>query len=132
EDQSRFDIIYATAPGGGSEATVGAQRSTGATYTEFECHSPGRLFNGQALIFNGDTDATLFIGGRIADSDHNAVAGVNVDLTGASTASTTTNASGEYFFSGLTLNSSYTVAATQPGFTFFPASRTFAALKGSY
>ena len=125
EDQSRFDVIYGTAPGGGSEVSVGVQRAQGATFTEFECHTPGRIFNGQALIFTGTSDATLFIAGRVTDSDRNPVSGVMVDLTGATTASTTTNSNGEYIFTGLTSGASYTVTASQPGFSFFPASRTF-------
>jgi Carboxypeptidase regulatory-like domain/Lamin Tail Domain len=125
EDQSRFDIIYASAPGGGSEVTVGVERATGATFTEFEAHTPGRLFNGQALVFTGTSDATLFIAGRITDSDRNPVSGVTVDLTGSTTASTMTNANGEYGFTGLVAGSNYTVTASQPGFSFAPASRVF-------
>ncbi|MFL6211217.1 MAG: carboxypeptidase regulatory-like domain-containing protein [Pyrinomonadaceae bacterium] len=125
EDQSRFDIIYATAPGGGSEVTVGVQRGQGATFTEFECHTPGRLFNGLALTFTGTTDPTLFIAGRVTDSDHNPVSGVTVDLTGSATATTMTNGNGEYIFSGLTSGGTYTVTASQMGFQFVPASRTF-------
>jgi hypothetical protein len=125
EDQSRFDFVYATAPGGGSEVSVGVQRATGATFTEFECHTPGRLFNGQALIFTGTTDATLFIAGRVTDSDRNPISGVTINLTGSTTASTVTNANGEYIFSGLAAGGNYTVTASQPGFNFVPASRVF-------
>jgi hypothetical protein len=125
EDQSRFDIVYATAPGGGSEVTVGVQRATGATFTEFECHTPGRIFNGQVLTFTGATDPTLFIAGRVTDSDRNPVSGVTLNLTGSATATTTTNGNGEYIFSGLASGGSYTVTASQSGFLFVPASRSF-------
>jgi hypothetical protein len=126
EDQSRFDIIYGTTSGG-SEVTAGVERATGATFTEFECHTPGRLFNGLALTFTGTSDATLFIAGRVTDSDRNPTSGVTVNLTGAATAATTTNGNGEYIFSGLTSGSNYTVTASQAGFNFFPASRIFGA-----
>src|SRR6202022_4045305 len=46
--------------------------------------------------------------------------GVTVALSGAATASTTTNSSGNYSFSGLQ-NGSYTVTPTKTGFTFSPA-----------
>src|SRR5205823_2148626 len=59
EDQNRFDIIYAAAPGGGNEVSVGVQRGMGATFTEFECHQGGQLFNSQALVFTGTSDTTL-------------------------------------------------------------------------
>lgn len=47
---------------------------------------------------------------------------VLITLSGASTATTTTNASGNYSFTGLT-NGSYTAAATLAGYTFAPATQ---------
>ncbi len=124
EGQERFDLVYGTAPGGGTEVTVGAQKGQGATFTEFECHQ-NALRNGMALIFTGTADATLFIGGRVTDSDNNPLSGITVNLTGATTASMPTDANGEYIFTGLTAGNTYTVTVSQAGFTFFPASRTF-------
>jgi hypothetical protein len=48
--------------------------------------------------------------------------GVTVTLGGASTATATTDASGNFAFSAL-LNGSYTVTPSKPGFTFAPASQ---------
>lgn len=81
EGQTRFDVIYGTAPGNGREVTVGVQRAAGSPYTEFECHQ-NALRNGMMLIFTGSGDSSLFIGGRVTDSDGNAVPGATVTLTG--------------------------------------------------
>jgi len=50
-------------------------------------------------------------------------AGATVSLTGASAATTTADASGNYSFTGLA-NGSYTVAVSNSGFTFTPASQS--------
>ena len=100
EDQARFDVIYGTAPGGGREVTVGVQRGTGASYTEFSCHQDS-LRNGLALIFTGPGDAALFIAGKVIDSDGNPIAGATVNLTGNATGSVVTDGTGEYIFGGL-------------------------------
>ena len=129
ENQTRFDIIYGTAPGGGTEVTVGAEKgggnpAFGNTFTEFSCHS-NTLYNGLALIFNGTNDANVFIAGRVTDSDRTPLGGITINLSGAATATTTTDANGEYIFTGLTRNNTYTVAAAQQGFDFYPPSKTF-------
>lgn len=124
EDQARFDLVFGTVPGSGSEVTVGVQRGTGSTYTEFSCHQ-NSLRNGMALIFTGSADATLFIAGRATDSDGNPVAGVTVALTGSSTGSVVTDGTGNYIFPGLSSGGNYTVSASQSGFSFFPSSRSF-------
>jgi hypothetical protein len=124
EDQARFDVIYGTAPGGGREVTVGVQRGTGASYTEFSCHQDS-LRNGLALIFTGPGDAALFIAGKVIDSDGNPIAGATVSLTGNATGSVVTDGTGEYIFGGLASGGTYSVAASQSGFSFFPAVRNF-------
>ncbi|HEX7285213.1 MAG TPA: N,N-dimethylformamidase beta subunit family domain-containing protein [Candidatus Angelobacter sp.] len=50
-------------------------------------------------------------------------AGATVALSGAATASTTADSSGNYSFAALA-NGTYTVTPTKPGFTFSPASQT--------
>lgn len=125
EEQARFDIVYGTVPGAGRMATVGAQQGTGATMTEFECFGSNTLRNGQLLIFTGTGETTRFIAGRVTNPDGNAIAGATVTLSGNSSAMVTTDGTGDYAFTGLTPGGTYTVAVTQAGFTFFPASRSF-------
>ena len=62
---------------------------------------------------------TYTISGTISGAGGN---GATVNLTGAATATTTADASGNYTFSGL-LNGAYTVTPSQTGFTFTPASQ---------
>jgi hypothetical protein len=126
EGQSRFDIIYGTVPGNDADATVGVQQGAGNTYTSFKCQSSA-VYSGQALIFTGTNDTSLFIAGRATDSDHVPLAGVTVNLTGATTATTTTDANGEYIFTGLIRSNTYTVSAVQAGANFYPPSRTIPA-----
>ena len=51
--------------------------------------------------------------------------GASVNLTGASTATTTADGSGNYSFAGLA-NGSYTITPSLTGYVFTPASRTVA------
>jgi hypothetical protein len=63
------------------------------------------------------------IAGFVRTSAGAGVQGVRINLTGAATSFTTTNANGAYFFRDLR-NGAYTVRpAPQTGFTFIPASR---------
>ncbi len=125
EGQNRFDVVYGTVPGAGREAAVGVQQGTGTTFTEYECFGSNAIRNGQTLVFTGTNNTTRFIAGRVSDPDGNPLSGVDVTLSGAAAATITTDGTGDYAFTGLTANSTYTVAATQAGFSFFPASRTF-------
>jgi len=65
--------------------------------------------------------ATFSISGTITSSG-NPLAGVTVNLTGAASATTTTNASGVYTFTGRA-NGNYTVTPSLAGFTFTPVNR---------
>jgi uncharacterized protein (DUF2141 family) len=62
--------------------------------------------------------ATYSISGAVSGAVQQ---GVRIDLTGAATANTTTDASGHYSFSGLS-NGNYTVTPSLSGFIFNPAS----------
>jgi Carboxypeptidase regulatory-like domain len=124
ENQARFDFVYGTAPNGGREVTVGAEQGGGATYTEFSCHQSS-LRNGMMLVFNGTAATSLFIAGRVTDPDGNPVAGATVNLTGNATAVVTTDGTGDYSFTDLSSGGTYSVAATQAGFNFFPQVRNF-------
>ena len=124
ENLARFEVIYGTAPGGGRDVTVGVQRGAGSPYTEFSCHQ-NVLRNGMMLVFTGTAETSLFIAGRVTDSDGNPVAGVNVSLTGTSSGSVTTDGTGDYAFPGLSPGGNYSVTATQAGFSFFPQVKNF-------
>jgi hypothetical protein len=63
---------------------------------------------------------TYTISGTVTSSG-SGLSGVNMALTGDSTANTTTDASGNYSFSGLS-NGSYTVTPSKSGYTFNPTS----------
>ena len=61
---------------------------------------------------------TFLISGTVTSSG-SGLSGVSMALTGTSSASTTTNASGNYSFSGLS-NGSYTVTPSKTGYTLSP------------
>ncbi|MDO9128843.1 MAG: carboxypeptidase-like regulatory domain-containing protein [Anaerolineales bacterium] len=63
--------------------------------------------------------STYSISGAVTGADLAGLAGVTINLTGAATASTTTDASGTFTFTGLAYGS-YTVTPVKEGFTFTP------------
>jgi hypothetical protein len=65
--------------------------------------------------------STWSLSGTIGPSP--GVSGVTLNLTGAATASTTSDSSGNYSFGGL-LNGTYTVTPSKAGFTFSPTNQT--------
>ncbi|HLL73485.1 MAG TPA: carboxypeptidase regulatory-like domain-containing protein [Pyrinomonadaceae bacterium] len=134
EGQTRFDIIYGTVPGNGFDATVGVQRAGAAdaagSFTQYQCRTGG-LRNGQMLTGLGTTATSLILEGQVIDMEGNPLPGITINLTGSTTASTTTDANGEYLFEGLVAGGNYTVTAVQAGSTFFPASRAFTSYIGN-
>src|SRR5439155_762214 len=68
EGQQRFDLIYGVLNGNGGSATVGAQKGTGSSFTQFECNAGG-LSNGLQLSFQGIIcpDGGGTCGGPMAD-----------------------------------------------------------------
>ncbi|WP_291980812.1 SdrD B-like domain-containing protein [Luteitalea sp.] len=70
---------------------------------------------------------TYSITGTIQLNGATPMSGVSVQLSGASTASTTTNASGVYTFSGLSAGT-YTVSPSVAGHVFTPTTRTFTSI----
>ena len=72
------------------------------------------------------------ISGTVTSSNGGApFADVTLTLTGTSPGATTTSGAGAYTFSPLTANGTYTVTPSKAGFTFAPASRTFANILGA-
>jgi len=84
--------------------------------------SLGDLYPSTPYYFES-TDTTYRISGTITVSGGGALGGVTITLAGASTGTATTNASGNYSFTGLD-NGSYTITPSITGYTFTPASRT--------
>lgn len=136
EGQTRFDMIYGTVSGNGFDATTGVQRGAvpagdnAGSFSQYQCRNGG-LRNGQMLTGNGVTANALILEGQVRDPEGNPLSGVTVNLNGSLTASTTTDANGQYLFTGLSAGGNYTVAADQSGSTFLPASRTFTAYQGN-
>ncbi|HLL71933.1 MAG TPA: M36 family metallopeptidase [Pyrinomonadaceae bacterium] len=69
--------------------------------------------------------STVSISGRVTDSGGNGVAGIQITLSGTTTATTNTDANGNYSFPNLVAGGSYTVTPTTPGFDYTPPSRTY-------
>lgn len=87
------------------------------------------------LVFNrvftdqvGDFVATPFtpsLVGRVTDNNGAALSGVTLTLSGAQSATTTSNANGTYAFSNLTVGGNYVITPSFSSGTFTPSSRTF-------
>ena len=60
------------------------------------------------------------ISGRITNASGTPVGGIKVNLTGAATATGTTNQEGIYFFNGVPSNSTFTVKPAGSGYTYSP------------
>ncbi|PYT04265.1 MAG: hypothetical protein DMF65_02500, partial [Acidobacteria bacterium] len=65
------------------------------------------------------------VGGRVSDINNGGIAGVTVALSGSRTATTTTDASGNFLFADLPLGGSYTVTPSLRFYVFDSASKTF-------
>jgi Tol biopolymer transport system component len=74
------------------------------------------------------TDFT--VGGRVVDAQGNGVPGVTVTLSGPQSATTVTDASGNYSFPDVAANADYTVSLTSPDFTFDRTTQPLPALGG--
>ncbi len=90
---------------------------------------PADTNNNTDLYFSGAIPAPS-ISGTVTASGGAALAGVTLTLTGTSGGTATTGAPGTYAFTSLTANGSYTVTPSAAGFTFAPASRSFANIAG--
>jgi hypothetical protein len=74
---------------------------------------------------------THTVSGRVTKQDGSGLAGVTLSLSGSNTATTTTDAAGNYSFTGLGGGGSYTVTPTKAHYTFAPASSTFGDLSAN-
>lgn len=83
----------------------------------------------QTLDFTAQP-ATAAIEGYVKTNDDHLIAGATVQLTGAQTGTTQTDANGRFIFNNLAPFSDYTVTVAKQGWTFRPASRTFSYIAG--
>jgi CSLREA domain-containing protein len=74
--------------------------------------------------------ATYSLSGRVTDEGAQPLVGVNVHLSGSAPRDTTTDAAGNYTFSGLTQGGNYTLTPSETGYAFTPPSRTVSNLQG--
>ncbi|HLL74203.1 MAG TPA: carboxypeptidase regulatory-like domain-containing protein, partial [Pyrinomonadaceae bacterium] len=109
----------------------------GGTYTvtpslaNYSFAPPSRTFNNLSADQTADFAASLnthAITGRVADASNNALAGVTVTLSGEQSASTQTDAAGNYSFASLPAGGSYIVTPSLANHSFAPPSRTFSNL----
>ena len=102
-----------------SSYTAAATTSdNGASFTVTITNSAGNM-KSAAAILTVTTAVTYTISGSISGTGGN---GATVTLSGAASASTTANSSGNYTFSGLA-NGTYAVTPAQTGYTFSPSSQ---------
>ncbi|MDT7603397.1 MAG: extracellular elastinolytic metalloproteinase, partial [Acidobacteriota bacterium] len=69
--------------------------------------------------------STVNISGRVTDPSNNGINGIQVSLSGTTTATATTSGNGNYTFGNLLSGGNYTVTPTTPGNEYTPPSRTF-------
>ena len=77
------------------------------------------------INFTGMAAPTYTISGQLKTSTGAALNGVSVALGGTHTASTSTNANGDYSFTGILEGGNYTVTPSNANFTFAPPSSSF-------
>ncbi|MGB7924488.1 MAG: carboxypeptidase regulatory-like domain-containing protein [Pyrinomonadaceae bacterium] len=105
---------------------------TGGTYT-ITPGTGGVLTPASRTFTNVTSDQTgdfsesfnVSITGRVSNANRIGTGGVTMTLSGADNATTQTDASGNYTFSGLAEGASYWVSASKPGYTFTPASQSY-------
>ena len=88
------------------------------TPTSLAATVSGANITGTNFVATANTVPTYSISGTVSGA---VLSGVTITLSGAGSATTTTNASGNYSFSGLA-NGSYTVTPSLAGYTFSPTS----------
>ena len=103
--------------------------NTPGSYTYF-CRTHCTAYNMRGTITVQGAASTFSISGKVATGGGAAVSGVTMTLSGASSATATTDASGNYSFSNLAAGN-YTVTPSLTNHTFTPASRSYANLSAN-
>ncbi len=76
-------------------------------------------------LISAAAPSTFNISGRVRDDSANALGNVAVNLTGAASATTTTDAGGNYSFANLAAGGNYTVTPSSSNFSFSPLNQSF-------
>jgi len=124
-DQEFYHQVFA------SQARLGdAVRAAKATTSDSDVRRTWTLFGDPAMrLANASPTATIgTVGGIITDSQGAPLAGTTINLTGAKTRQTITDANGQYSFDNLDTNGFYTVTPSRANYTFSPAIRNFSSL----
>lgn len=134
-----WDSPNHTVTGGSSCVSNGSFNSSGPTFSR-TFNAPGNILYycsvhcssfGMAGVVNVQGTASTFtISGKVTTNGTTALSGVTMTLSGAQSATTTTNASGDYSFSNLATGN-YTVTPSLANHTFTPANRTYTNLSAN-
>lgn len=127
---------YAVYSSGGNSVTItGLSASTTYYFAVFEYNgtaSTSDYLTANPATGNVTTAVAYTLTGNVQNSSGAGLSGVTLTLTGgATTATTTTDASGNYTFNGLTAGGSYTVTPAINAFSFTPASQSFSNLSSN-
>ena len=137
---------------GGSSARVGYSNGTRQPNTFFELS--GSAVNGALLDSNPTTGLinrslnnpqlgryffqvrnglvmTFSLSGRVTDASNVGLGSVTLTLSGTQSGTATTDANGNYAFTGLPMGGTYTVTPARSGFVFTPPNRTFTNLSSN-
>ncbi|HEV2764959.1 MAG TPA: carboxypeptidase regulatory-like domain-containing protein, partial [Pyrinomonadaceae bacterium] len=132
----RSASVYTDANGGYTFADLPA--GYGYTVTASAAHysfaPPARTFESLDHSSTADFTATLLrhdILGRVTDANGVGVGGVDINLSGAQTASVRTDASGNYAFASLPAGGNYTLTAFHGWYAFTPVAHSFNDLGGN-
>ncbi len=101
-------------------------KEVGYLFSEYSQDFVG-LTGENSVVFTG-TSALFEISGRVTDANGAAVAGLTMEIDGSAGGSAVTDANGDYVFTDLPADGSYSVTPLGNGFSYSPASQTVDAL----
>ncbi|HEX8294633.1 MAG TPA: carboxypeptidase regulatory-like domain-containing protein, partial [Pyrinomonadaceae bacterium] len=119
--------------GFGRLPTSGVYTVTAGTKRHYTFTAPARTVatpaGGQTVDFPARLNRYA-VGGRLLDERGRAIQGATLTLSGAQAAAATTDANGNYAFTGLAAGGNYTVTASSTRYSFSAASQSFTDLDG--
>ncbi|MEA2205276.1 MAG: large repetitive protein [Blastocatellia bacterium] len=108
--------------------TGGGTFTVTVTKSHYTLQPSGRTFvdlsANQTATFSGTLNSHA-ITGRVTGAAGSGLSGVTVTLSGAQAATASTNANGDYSFSGIPAGGNYTIALSRANYSFTPANRTW-------